>query len=297
LQDGFRSNDIADMTAGSLSTLFSWAALICTLAGAISTGVALHYRNVSSKEKDFEIASIGLEAAKSNAEAAKAHERIADLSTQAERLRKDAAEANAMLGAAQADIARANAEIATANQRTAEFGTRTKEAELKLEQLRRLAGPRSLNHDILVKELEGKPKPHAVEIWYLADASDGWWFAQAILSGLIVAGWPVGIPVPIPEPDSNDFFKRSQPRAMAAGGQPSGLSVVVNLTPQQFLDTSADDTPISALRLALAKATGAVVFSSGVGSAVPEGVLRIIIAAKPDPLFDFAPEAQPVEAK
>jgi hypothetical protein len=66
LQDGFRSNDIADMTAGSLSTLFSWAALICTLAGAISTGVALHYRNVSSKEKDFEIASIGLEAAKSN---------------------------------------------------------------------------------------------------------------------------------------------------------------------------------------------------------------------------------------
>jgi hypothetical protein len=89
------ANDIVDMTAGSLSTLFSWAALICTLAGAISTGVALHYRNISSKEKDLEIASIGLEAAKSNAEAAKAHERIAELSTQADALKKDTAQANA----------------------------------------------------------------------------------------------------------------------------------------------------------------------------------------------------------
>jgi hypothetical protein len=57
--------------------------------------LALHYRNIASKEKDLEIASIGLEAAKSNAEAAKAHAHIAELQTQAESLKFDTAEANA----------------------------------------------------------------------------------------------------------------------------------------------------------------------------------------------------------
>src|SRR5580700_4461406 len=36
-------------------------------------------------------------------------------------------------------------------------------------QLRQLAGPRTLNHDVFVKELEGKPKPKSVAIWYLPD--------------------------------------------------------------------------------------------------------------------------------
>jgi hypothetical protein len=67
--------------------------------------------------------------------------------------------------------------------KTAEANARAKEADLKLEQLRRLAGPRSLNHDVFLKELEGKPKAH-VAIWYLPDTSDGWAFSIRLLGAL-----------------------------------------------------------------------------------------------------------------
>lgn len=94
------------MSAGSLSALFSWAALAFTLATLVSSGLALHYRNVSGREKDLEIASIRLEAAKSNAEAARAHEHIAVLQTQAEALKLDTAEANARAAEAQERLSR-----------------------------------------------------------------------------------------------------------------------------------------------------------------------------------------------
>ena len=63
------------------------------------------------------------------------------------------------------DSEMARAEIASAN-------AREREAELKLEQLRNLAGPRDINFDIFRREIEGKPKAH-VQIWYLPDSSDG----------------------------------------------------------------------------------------------------------------------------
>ncbi|MDE5456303.1 hypothetical protein GWE18_26445 [Bradyrhizobium sp. CSA112] len=49
------------MSAGSLSTLFSWLALAFTLATLISSGLALHYRHASSKEKDSEISRLNVE--------------------------------------------------------------------------------------------------------------------------------------------------------------------------------------------------------------------------------------------
>jgi hypothetical protein len=58
-------------------------------------------------------------------------------------------------------------------EKISEANARQKEAELKLEQLRRLSGPRNINFDIFKKELEGKPKAH-VQIWYLPDVSDGY---------------------------------------------------------------------------------------------------------------------------
>jgi hypothetical protein len=54
--------------------------------------------------------------------------------------------------------------------------------------LRRLAGPRDINHEAFKKELEGKPQS-LVEIWYLPDISDGFWFAHKLSVALGVAGW------------------------------------------------------------------------------------------------------------
>src|SRR4051812_29984434 len=51
----------------------------------------------------------------------------------------------------------------------AESNARQKEAELKLEQLRSLSGPRDIKFDAFKKELEGKPKL-PVAIWYLPDS-------------------------------------------------------------------------------------------------------------------------------
>jgi hypothetical protein len=46
-------------------------------------------------------------------------------------------------------------------------------AELKLAQLRKLAGPREINFDKLNEELKGQPKA-AVAIWYVPEVSDGY---------------------------------------------------------------------------------------------------------------------------
>jgi hypothetical protein len=222
------------MTAGSLSTLFAWAALICTLAGAVSTGVSLHYRSISSKEKDLEIASIGLEAANSNAEAAKAHERIAVLSTQAEQLRKASAEA-------QADIAKARANIASA-------AARNKEAELKLEQLRKAVGPRSLSAKFN-EDLKDKPGCNVL-ISYVADAGDTWALATMIYYMLPRGnGWSVEHARAITEQDRTAALARLRlpegapiPRGMdihfsatgAVRGLPTGVTIMKSVIPAAF---------------------------------------------------------------
>jgi hypothetical protein len=168
------------------------------------------------------------------------------------------------------DTARLSAEGDLARKETAE-------AKLQLEHLRKLAGPRSLNHEVFIKELEGKPKA-AVQIWYLPDSSDGWPFALRLRAALASAGWEVGESGPIPELDPKNMLARDTPRAMAAGGQPGGITVV-----GPGLD-SPEVTPARALFMALAKSTELGMYGS-TGSQlmpVPEGTLRVVIAAKPD---------------
>jgi hypothetical protein len=100
----------------------------------------------------------------------------------------------------------------------AEANARQKEAELKLAQLRQLAGPRGINFDVFKKEMEGKTKA-PVAIWYLPDVSDAWNFAFRLQIALGESGWEIigNGPEAIAEPDQNNMFVRDMPRAMAAG--------------------------------------------------------------------------------
>lgn len=175
----------------------------------------------------------------------------------------------------------------------AEANARQSEAELKLAQLRQLAGPRSLNFDTFKKELEGKPKAR-VAIWYLPDVSDAYSFASRLEGALISSGWQVeGYgPQPIPDAPHDMPIVRDLPRAMVAGGQPSGVTIVGDLPMGSELDLNAD-TPFNALFRAIMKSTDFLTFGAG-GSQfmpVPKGTLRVIVAAKIDPIFADRPPA------
>jgi HAMP domain-containing protein len=192
------------------------------------------------------------------------------------------------------EIARLSTSLETARAEIAAANAREKEAELKLEQLRNLAGPRDINFDVFHKELEGKPKAH-VQIWYLPDSSDGYWFASRLRGALGIAGWDVESPTSIPEPDQRNMLVRDMPRTMAAGGQPSGVTIVGS----NMQESPVEGTPFHALMDALAKSAQlglGHVYGAG-GSQfmpVPQGTLRVIVAAKSDPMF--APAPAPVDA-
>ena len=124
----------------------------------------------------------------------------------------------------------------------AEANARQKEAELKLAKLRKLASPRSIDVETFVKTLEGKPKAH-VQIWYLPDVSDVWMLSFQLKIALLHAGWQVDEPIEIPEPDSKNPLVKGMPRAMVAGGQPSGVTIVRDGT----TDMIRDGTPAKAL--------------------------------------------------
>ncbi len=180
----------------------------------------------------------------------------------------------------------------------AESAQKTADAELKLGQLRKLAGPRDINFDVFKKELEGKPKAPAV-IWYLPDSSDGYWFASRLFGALIGSGWQVeGLgPTPLPEPDQNNLVTRNMPRAVVAGGQPWGVTVVGDAPMGTSPDPKAD-TPFNALFHALAKSTDFGMYSSSGSqfSPVPKGTLRVVVAAKADPMFRDKPINTPTTA-
>ncbi len=169
---------------------------------------------------------------------------------------------------------------------TAEAKARQREAELKLEQLRELAGPRSIDHVVFAKELEGKPKPQHVQIWYLPDSTDGWTFSFHLRVALLEAGWPVDpLPVAIPEPDPNNILTRGMPRAMLAGGQPAGVTIVTSSHADLENQQGANAALMNAIGKSLRPA--GTLYGSG-GSQfmpVPEGTLRIVVATKLDPLF------------
>jgi hypothetical protein len=164
------------------------------------------------------------------------------------------------------------------------------ELNKETEQLRQLAGPRLLNHDVFVKELEGKPKPKSVAIWYLPDVPDAWAFALRLQGALINAGWPIEPMAPAPESPKEVVPWRDVPRTMVAGAQPSGVTVVggtINMEEPWF----------KALFEALVKSTTFGIYGSG-GSQympVPPGTLRVVVAAKSDPIFVAPPGTTPTK--
>jgi hypothetical protein len=173
---------------------------------------------------------------------------------------------------------------------------RLAQTELKLQELRKLSGPRSINVETFVKALEGKPKAH-VQIWYLPDLSDGWSFSFELRVGLLQAGWQVDEPIEIPEPDPNNLLLKGMPRVMAAGGQPSGVTIVGS----KMAEIPGEGTPFRALWDAFVKGMQGSFFSlrgSGGSQFMPvtEGTLRIIVAAKDDPMFVDKPANTPTTA-
>lgn len=190
---------------------------------------------------------------------------------------------------ANAELGKAHADIANANVRITEATARTTEAELKLAQLRKFSGPRLLNQSVFLKELADVPKS-PVEIWYLPDSSDGYLFSFQLYGALIGAGWKPESPKAIPEPPQNMAFPSSGiPRAVLAGGQPSGATLVGHLSEKENLS-------FKGLYAALAKSTE-FGFTGSVAASfffpLPDGTFRIVIAAKTDPIFIEPQELTP----
>ena len=179
--------------------------------------------------------------------------------------------------------------------RIAEANARQKDAELKLGELRKLSGPRDINFDVFKKQLEGKPTAPVV-IWYLPDSSDGYWFASRLQVALGVSGWKTeGWPIPIPPPPDNAIPWRDMPRAVVAGGQAMGVTLVGDASTPGDVSNMTGDTPFKALFDALAKGTNLSGTYGAGGSQfmpVPKGTLRVVVAAKADPMFrDDPPKA------
>lgn len=171
-------------------------------------------------------------------------------------------------------------EAGFAGERTAQALERAAKAELELAKLQKLTAARSVDETAFCKKLVGKPKaPVAIE--YLPDTSDGFWFAHQLFNALHKSGWEVGWPAPVPEiPSEHSIFGWT--KAMYAGGQPTGMTIV---TPEGevFLE---GNTPQNALWNAIAASTDWGI--SGAASQfrpVPKGTLRLVIAAKPDPIL------------
>jgi hypothetical protein len=179
----------------------------------------------------------------------------------------------------------------------AEATAKTAIAELQLAQLRTLAGPRLIRMDAFLKELEGKPKAPVV-IWYLPDVSDGYMFSMRLFGLLASAKWEAAFPIPIPDIDEKTAqsafpgaekltsFLKGMPRAVIAGGQPSGVTVVGDASPPNT-DIFDSDTPLRALFRALAASTNFGMYASSASqfAPVPKGTLRVVVAAKTDPLL------------
>jgi hypothetical protein len=190
-------------------------------------------------------------------------------------LESDNLKAQAALETAQADIARANAKIADAN-------ALQKEAELRLEQLRRQVAPRVLNREAFIKALEGEVKA-PTEVMFLRDDSESMGLAQGIAFAMEAAGWQITSRRPIP-PSADPQL----PTAMTVGGQPSGVTVVVSSITRDEADASLNamrgqdwvKTPWTVLSHAIGVGLGQVGSSAGGPNAPPVGTLRIVVAPR-----------------
>jgi hypothetical protein len=179
-------------------------------------------------------------------------------------------------------IKAADERIKNADLRIAEFNARAKEAEFKLEELRRQVAPRSLKRDVLIKILEGQPKA-PTEIMYLRDDAESFELAQQIALAMEAAGWQITSRLPIPPTSDPQAIT-----AMAVGGQPSGVTVVVGGITQEEEDASLNamqgkewiKTPWTVLTHALGESLGKISGRAGGQNAPPEGSLRVVVSPR-----------------
>jgi hypothetical protein len=185
-----------------------------------------------------------------------------------------------------AGVAQANLETETTRMKLdiALANARAREAELALS---KVVVARSLPIDCFVDVLRGKPTSQ-VEIWFLAESPDGFSFSVELSNALKSAGWTVGPLVPLPEPVSSKQFMS---RAAAAGGQPSGISVVSH--EQESLLGTASGALLTALTACMGNGNAIGL----VDKSVPVGILRVVVAAKPEPIFIPPPTANPQPPK
>lgn len=182
-------------------------------------------------------------------------ERISSLAVQAEQLRTDAAEANA----------------------------RTKEAELKLEQLRRKVAPRQIDGKAFLAALVEKPKPPApVEILFPRDDAEAYQLSMQVRDYLKMATWECREPAAIPPTEAGRFAH--SPSTVGAGGQPSGVTIVVRAETQADFALTGDraaNTPLNALILAFLTSLGSYSVAANSETAPEKGVLRVVVGSKP----------------
>jgi hypothetical protein len=122
----------------------------------------------------------------------------------------------------------AESEIAKANSQAATALMQAKEAELKLEQLKRA---RAIDFKIFKEKLSGKP-PLQVEIFWLAETTDGVYLAGEISQSLHEIGWPDVVS------QRMMHFPDRMTMALASGGAGSGI--VMTFSVDLMDDNSVD---------------------------------------------------------
>ena len=174
----------------------------------------------------------------------------------------------------------ADKKIKVADERIAESNARTKEAELKLEQLRKQMAARHLNRDQFLKMLDGKPRM-PVEVFFVKDDGEAFQLSLEIRDFLKAAKWEVSEPIPIPPTDAPRLAQL--PSAMGAGGQPSGVTVVVRANSQQdfeLVQHRTANTAFHALQNALGDSLGSINGRAGSDAAPVAGMLRVVVGPK-----------------
>ncbi|TWB20018.1 hypothetical protein FBZ99_101809 [Rhizobium sp. ERR 1071] len=183
-------------------------------------------------------------------------------------------------------IAANEAETARARESAAQSNERAAEAELKLEQLRKQVGPRHLDRVKFSEALNGQPSA-PVEVLYITDDQEAFELSQEIRQSLEAVGWQILKHAPIPK--DLPLASSLPSAAMAVGGQPTGVTIVVHDATSVELDAASDrmlgknwvKTPWTVLSGAISDGLGQVSGHVGGSEAPPAGTIRIVIAAKP----------------
>lgn len=177
-------------------------------------------------------------------------------------------------------------ELKDKDESIANANARTKEAELKLEELRRQVGPRHVNRDAFLNSIQGDIKGK-VEILYSRDDPECFEVAQQLWQLLITAKWDVTAPVPIPQNNPSDTLVLG-PTSMTVSGQPSGVTIAAysiseqesSATLQQMTGKDWLKTPYTVLTYAIGEAIGQVKSWVSGPNAPAAGTLRIIVAPR-----------------